>query len=138
MLRNFDKNKIATVTKMYAREIQALMESGFFRPLAKKIAIFNTTSLVEKASILINIDKILALGCQVSEKFQKAMKDGPDSLAAKDAVAVLREFVNILAPCDDTAFCNIGQAYLNDKEELDKKIPGLAEFVYEAISHVYP
>jgi DNA-binding transcriptional MerR regulator len=56
MLRDFDKNKIAAVTKMYAREIRVLTESGFFGPLAKKITVFKTSSLVERASILINID----------------------------------------------------------------------------------
>jgi hypothetical protein len=43
-----------------------------------------------------------------------------------------------LPQCDDAAFRTIAQAYLDDKKELDKKTPGLAEFVYEAISHVYP
>jgi DNA-binding transcriptional MerR regulator len=116
MLRDFERNKIVAVKKMYARELQALMESGFFLPVAKKatalLTAFNTTSLVERASILINIDfgMIFVLGCEASEKFQKAMKDGPKSLAAKDAVAAFKEFVNIFPQFDDAAFRTIAQA----------------------------
>ncbi len=81
--------------------------------------------------------KLITLGTEVSERFSKAMKDGPGSFAAKDAVAFYREFISLLLPCDDTTFRKIGQAYLNHKKELDKKAPGLAEFVYKAISRVY-
>ena len=66
------------------------------------------------------------------------MEAGPNSLGAKDPVASYKEFINTWIPADDNDFRKIGQAYLNYKEELDKKTPGLAEFVYEAILQVYP
>ncbi|KTE91102.1 hypothetical protein AT727_05750 [Desulfitobacterium hafniense] len=66
-----------------------------------------------------------------------AMMDGPESLADKKAVAAYRELITMWIPCDDTAFRKIGQAYLIHKEALDEKSPGLAEFVSEAIFHVY-
>lgn len=88
-------------------------------------------------SMLRDFGKIISLGGEIYEKFRNAMEDGADSLAAKEAVTVFGEFISGLIPCDDAAFRKIAQAYLNGKEELDKKTPGLAEFVYEAILHVY-
>lgn len=85
----------------------------------------------------IDWEKFLSLSEEVGDKFRKAMKDGPDSPAAKDAVAAFREFVNILMPCDDAALRKIGQAYLNEKKEINKNVLGLAEFVNAAILHVY-
>ena len=115
MLRDFDRNRIETLKKTYANEIRALMESAFFLPL--------------------DFGKLVALCGDVIQKFCEAMPDGPDSLAAKEAVASYKEFINSWIPCDDKAFRKIGQAYLKYKEDLDKKTPGLAEFVSEAILH---
>ncbi|HHV08736.1 MAG TPA: MerR family transcriptional regulator [Clostridiales bacterium] len=138
MLRDFDKNRLETIKKTYANEIQVLIESGFFLPVVKSDIASGGVS-IENASKIMNVDlgKIIVLGKKVFEEFCNAMKEGPDSLEAKEAVADFREFISILIPCDDTAFRKIAQAYLNNKEELDKKTPGLAEFVYEAILHVY-
>lgn len=139
MLSDFDKNKIKVAQKKYAKEIDGNAFHNFFRPLARSGVVFNTTSIVEKASKIMNTDwgKLLNLGEEVSDKFHKAMNDGPDSLAAKDAVTTFREFVNLLMPCDDATFSKIGQAYLNEKKEISKNVPGLAEFVNAAILHVY-
>ena len=49
----------------------------------------------------------------------------------------MESVINMWIPCDDEAFRKIGQAYLIHKEELDKKVPGLAEFVSAAIGHIY-
>ncbi len=138
MLRDFDRNRIELMKKTYANEIRVLMESGFFLPVARSGIVLSNVS-IENASKIMNADlgKLITFGMEVSEKFREAMKDGPDSLAAKEVVASFREFISILIPCDDTAFRAIGQAYLNHKEEMDKKIPGLAEFVNKAILHVY-
>lgn len=138
MLRDFDRNRLETMKKTYANEIRVLMESGFFLPVAKSGIVSGKLS-IEDASKIMNVDlgKIIVLGGEVFEKFHEAMKDGSDSLAAKEAVAAFGKFLSILIPCDDTVFRKIAQAYLDNKEELDKKIPGLAEFVFEAILHVY-
>jgi hypothetical protein len=85
----------------------------------------------------VDFGKLIALCKKVMQKFGEAMKDGPESLSAREAVTVYRELINILIPCDDIAFRKIGQEYLKYNEDLDKKTPGLAEFVYEAILHVY-
>jgi DNA-binding transcriptional MerR regulator len=139
MLRDFDKNKIEVAQKKYAKEIDGSAIHNFFRPLARCGVVFNATSVVGKASKIMNTDwgKLLNLGEEVIDKFHKAMKDGPDSLAAKDAVTTFEEFVNVLMPCDDTTFCKIAQAYSEEKKEISKKVPGLAEFVNAAILHVY-
>lgn len=136
MLRDFDKNRIEAVKKTYANEIRALIESGFFLPVAKS-GIASGDSSIVKFSKIMNVDfgNLIALGMGVSEKFREAMKDGPDSLAAKDAVVKFREFISLLMPCDDTTFRNIGQAYLDHKKDLDTKTPGLAGFVNAAITH---
>lgn len=141
MLRDFDKNRIEAAKKTYANEIRMLMESGFFLPLVKSgILSNNDVSLIKNASKIMQVDfgELIALGEEVIQKFRKAMKDGPDSLEAKEAVTAYRELINTLIPCDNAAFHEIGQAYLNHKEELDKTIPGLAEFVNAAIRYVYP
>ncbi|SHO44059.1 MerR family transcriptional regulator [Anaerocolumna xylanovorans] len=140
MLRDFDKNRIETMKKTYANEIRVLMESGFFLPVVRSGILSGNMSIMENASKIMHMDfgKIIALGEEVFQKFCNAMKDGSDSLAAKDAVNAYMQFINIFIPCDDTAFRKIGQAYLKHKEELDKKTPGLAEFVSAAIMHVYP
>ena len=139
MLRDFDKNKIEAAKKIYANEIQALMESGFFLPLVKSGILPGSVSIVKNASKMMNSDfgKIIALGGEVIQKFRTSMKDGPNSLEAKEAVVSYKEFINIWIPIDDNDFCKIGQAYLKYKEDLDKKTPGLSEFVYEAILYVY-
>ncbi len=115
------------------------MESGFFLPAAKSGIFLDKVFTVKNASRIMNSDfsKLIVLGGEVFEKFRNAMKDGSDSLAAKEAVTAYREFVNILIPCDDAAFRRIGQAYLDNKKELDKKTPGLAEFVSAAIGYIY-
>lgn len=139
MLRDFDKNKIEAIKKLYANEIRALMESGFFLPLVRSGIFPGDVSVVKNASSIMNTDfgKLIALGGEVIQKFRQSMKDGPNSLAAKDAVTSYKEFINIWIPVDDKDFRKIGQAYLKYKEDLDKKTPGLAEFVYEAILYVY-
>lgn len=139
MLRDFDKNRLEAVKIAYAKEIQTLMESGFFLPLAKSGIVLGNVPIIENASKImsISLDKLITLGGEVVQKFRIAMNDGPESSAAEEAVATFREFINILIPCDGTALRNIGQVYLNDKKELDEKVPGLAEFVYKAILHVY-
>jgi DNA-binding transcriptional MerR regulator len=139
MLRDFDKNRIEAVKKKYAKEIQTIIESGFVHPLVKRGIIPDNASFVEDVSKIINIDfdKIIALYMEVIQNFPNAMKDGPDSLAAKEVVASYRKLISAWIPCDDETFLNIGQAYLDEKEEFDKKIPGLAEFVYKAIMCTY-
>jgi DNA-binding transcriptional MerR regulator len=139
MLRDFDKNRIKSTMKTYAKEIQALMESSFFLPLVKSGIFPGSASVVKNASNLINTNfgELIFLSAEVRQKFRKAIMDGPESLAAKEAVTAYRELIYMLIPCDDTAFRKIAQAYLVNKEALDKKSPGLAEFVYEAILHVY-
>lgn len=146
MLRDFDKNKIEAIKKKYAKKSCEQLESEdalhtFFRPLARS-GLVDTTSIVKKTTKIMDIinldwEMLLNLSEKVRDKFHKAMKDGPDSLAAKDAVTAFREFVNILMPCDDATLRKIGQAYLDEREEINTKVPGLAEFVNAAISHVY-
>ena len=138
MLRDFDKNRIETIMKTYANEIRALIESGFFLPIIKS-GIASGSVSIENVSKIMNVDlgKLIALGVEVSERFREAMKDGADSLAAKDAVVKFREFMNLLMPCDDKTFRSIGQAYSDHKIDLDNKVPGLAEFINAAIRHIY-
>jgi len=140
MLRDFDKNRIEIMKKTYANEIRALMESGFFLPAAKSGIFPGNISILKNASNIMTLDfgKLIALSAEVMQKFREAMKDGPDSFMAKEAVTAYREFINMLMPCDDTILRKIGQAYLKYKEDLDKKTPGLAEFVSSAIRHIYP
>lgn len=143
MFRDFDKNRINTIKKTHANELRVLMESSFFLPVVKSHIVFNKVSkppVVKNASKMIHMDfdKLIALAEDVVQKFYKAMKDGPDSLAAKDAVTAYREFIQLILPCDDKTFRSIGQAYFEHKNELDKKMPGLAGFVSEAIRSVYP
>lgn len=135
MLRDFDKSRIEAMMETYANEIRLLMESGFFLPIAKSGRLVSGNVSIEDAANILNTDfgKLIALGMKVSEKFHEAMKDGSESLAAKEAVAIFKEFISMLIPCDDTSFRKIAQAYLKYKEDLDKKTPGLAEFVYAAI-----
>ena len=139
MLRDFDKNRIETIKKTYANEIRALMESKFFLPAVRSGIFPSGVSIVKNGPNIMNMDfsELFSLCGAVMEKFCEAMIDGPDSFAAKKAVTAYRELINMLIPCDDTTFRKIGQAYLVHKEELDKNTPGLAEFVYEAIMHVY-
>ncbi len=139
MLRDFDKNRLEAIKKAYANEIRTLMESKFFLPVVKSGILPGRASLVKNASNIMNVDfgKLISLCGDVMQKFCEAMADGPESLAAKKAVTAFRELINMWIPCDDTAFRKIGQAYLVHKEALDKKTPGLAEFVYEAVLHVY-
>ena len=140
MLRDFDENRIEAVKKTYAKEIKAVIEADFFFPVVKSGILPKNMSLIENASKIINMDleKIIASGAKVAQKFQEAMKDSPESLSAKEAVADFKVFVNMVIPCDDATFRKIGHAYLEHKSELDKKVPGLAEFVSMAILHVYP
>lgn len=139
MLRDFDKNKLETMKKTYVNEIRALMESNFFLPVVKSGILPGRVSLIKNVSNIMNTDigEIIALCGDVMQKFREAMMDGPESLAAKKAVTAYRELINMWIPCDDAAFRKIGQAYLIHKEELDKKTPGLAEFIYKAILYVY-
>ena len=139
MLRDFDRDRIETVMKTYEKEIHTIIESGFVIPLVKSGIIPDNTPFVETASKMINIDfdKIIALYMEVIQKFPESMKYGADSFAAKEAVVSFRELISMWIPCDDTMFRDIGQAYLDYKEDLDKKLPGLAEFVYKSILHVY-
>ena len=139
MLRDFDQNRIDAVRKTYGNEIRALMESGFFLPLVKSGILSNNVSLVKNASKIMNTDfgKLVALSAEVIRKFREAMKDGPESSAAEEAVAAYRELINTWLPSGDKAFREIARAYLEHKEGLDKKTPGLAEFINAAILHVY-
>ncbi len=138
MLRDFDKNKIEEIKKIYGNEIRALIESGFFLPLIKSGIFPGDTSVVKNASNIMSSDfgKLIAQGEEVIQKFHKSMEVGPNSLEAKDAVVSYKEFINNWISTDDTGFHKIAQAYLEYKEDLDKKTPGLAEFVYEAILQV--
>lgn len=140
MLRDFDKSRIETLKKAYANEIRELIESAFFLPLIKSGILQGNVSILKNASNMMTLDfgKLIALCTDVIQKFVKAMKDGPESLSAKDAVTVFRELIAIWIPNDDNVFRKIGHAYLNYKEDLDKKTPGLAEFVSAAIRHIYP
>lgn len=140
MLRDFDKNRLETMKKTYANEIRALMESNFFLPLVKSGIFPGRVSIIKNASNVMNTDfgKLIARCGEVMQKFREAMMDGsPESLAAKKAVTAYGELINMWIPCDDESFRKIGQAYLLHKEEMDKKSPGLAEFVYKAILYVY-
>jgi DNA-binding transcriptional MerR regulator len=138
MLRGFDKNRIEAMKKKYAKEIEAIVESGFVRPLIKSGIIPDGAPFMEKAAKIINIDfdRVIALYMKVIQGFPEAMKFGPDSIEAKEAVTSFRELISAWIPCDDATFRNIGQAYLNAREEPDKKTPGLAEFISAAIEHV--
>ncbi|WP_018307359.1 MerR family transcriptional regulator [Desulfitobacterium hafniense] len=139
MLRDFDRNRLETMKKTYANEIRGLMESKFFLPLVKSGILPGRASLVKNASNIMNLDfaELISLCGDVIHKFREAMRDGPESSAAKKAVAAYRELITMWIPCDDTSFRKIGQAYLIHKEALDEKSPGLAEFVSKAILHVY-
>ncbi|ACL20848.1 MerR family transcriptional regulator [Desulfitobacterium sp. LBE] len=139
MLRDFDRNRLETMKKTYANEIRGLMESKFFLPLVKSGILPGRASLVKNASNIMNLDfaELISLCGDVMLKFREAMRDGPESSAAKKAVAAYSELLNMWIPCDDTVFRKIGQAYSIHKEALDKKSPGLAEFVSKAILHVY-
>lgn len=138
MLRDFDKNKIELMRKTYANEIRTLIESGFFLPIIKSGIVPRGVS-IENASKFMNMDlgKLIVFGEEVFEKFCNAMKDGPDSLAAKESVSAFKTFISEFISWEDTFYIKIAQAYLDEKETLDKKTPGLAEFVYKAIIHVY-
>lgn len=139
MLRDFDKNRLESVKKTHANEIREVMEIDFFLPVVKSGILPGKMSLIKNASQIMHIDlgKLIAFGAEVAQRFQEAMKDGPESLAAKEAVDAFKEFINMVMPCDDAAFQKIGQAYLDHKEDLNKKIPGLAEFVSAAIGNIY-
>lgn len=139
MLRDFDKNRLESVKKTHSNEISAVMESNFFLPVVKSGILPKKLSSLKNASKVMHMDfgKLIAFGAEVTQKFQEAMKDGPESLAAKDAVAAFKEFINMVIPCDDAAFHKVGQAYLEHKEELNKMTPGLAEFVSAAIGCIY-
>ncbi|BBN97603.1 MerR family transcriptional regulator [Sporolactobacillus terrae] len=140
MLRDFDQNRIKATMKTYAKEIRALMESGFFLPLVKSGIFPGSISIVKNASNVMNTDfgELVSLSAEVIQKFREAMIDGPESLAAEAAVNAYRELINIIwIPCDDQSFRKIGWAYSVHKEALNQKSPGLAEFVSKAILHVY-
>lgn len=143
MLRDFDKKRIEAVKRTHANKIRVLKEKSFFLPIIKSRIVrdkINKTSVVKRTSKLIHMDfdKLISLAEVVIQKFYKAKAHGPDSLAAKEAVAAYREFIQFIFPCDDHTFRSIGRAYLEQKKELDKKMPGLAEFVSAAIRNVYP
>jgi DNA-binding transcriptional MerR regulator len=142
MLRDFEKNRIETLKKDFAKEIRVLVESGFFLPLIKSriFGELNKHSFRKNVSKMIYMDigKLITLSGEVVKGFRKAMKDGPDSSEAKEAVTAYREFIQLIITCDDKTFRKIGQAYLDHKNELDKNTPGLAEFVNAAIRHIYP
>lgn len=143
MLRDFDKNRIKDLQKTHADKIRMLMESSFFLPVVKSNRMFikvNKPPVVKNASKMMHMDfdKLIVLAEDVIQKFWKAMKDGPDSSAAKEAVIAYREFIQLILPCDDKTFRSIGRAYLEYKNELDKKMPGLAGFVSAAIKSLYP
>lgn len=139
MLRDFDKNRIETMKKTYSKEIRALTESKFFLPAVKSGIFSGGVPLITNASNIMNLDlnELISLCGDIMQKFCEAMMYGPESLAAKKAVTAYRELINTLVRCDDVAFRKIGQSYLVHKEVLNEKTPGLAEFVYEAIFHIY-
>jgi DNA-binding transcriptional MerR regulator len=139
MLRDFDKNRIETIKKRYAKEIKVLMESNFFLPLVKSGVLAGRVSPIKNASNVMNTDfgELVTLCKGVMQKFREAMLNGPGSLEAEKAVTTYRELISIWFPCDDEIFRKIGQSYLKHKKDLDKKVPGLAEFVHNAIFHVY-
>lgn len=140
MLRDFDRNRLESVKRTYANEIKELLESTFFLPVVKSGILPGKASLLKNASRLMTLDfgKLISLCGDVVQKFRKAMENAPNSVEAMEAVTAYREFIQLIIPCDDKTFHNIGQAYLDNKKELDKKTPGLAEFVYDAIIHIYP
>lgn len=139
MLRDFDKKRMEIVRERYAAEIQELLESNFFLPAIKSGLLPRKMSIEDVSKIMrIDFGMIITLGLEVREKFRKAMMDGPDSLPAKEAVIAFRAFMSMLNPCDDADFRKIAQAYFVYKGDLDKKTPGLGEFVYKAILYVYP
>lgn len=139
MLRDFDKNKLETMKKTYSKEIRVLIESNFFLPVVKSGIFPNGVSRVKNVSNIMNMDfgELISLCGNIMQKFHEAMMDGPESLAAKKAVIAYRELIDMCISCDDKSFLKIGEMYLIYKEELDKKLPGLAEFVYKAILYVY-
>ncbi len=140
MLRDFDKKRLKVLKNIYANEIRVLMESSFFIPVVESYIKLNKPPIVKSVSkmIPINFDKLIVLAKDVIQKFYDAMKDDPDSLAAREAVTAYREFIQLILPCDDKTFRSIGEAYSEYINELDKKMPGLAEYVSAAIRNVYP
>lgn len=139
MLRDFDKNRIEVIKEKYAKEIGTILESGFVRPLIKNGIIPGGTPFVENAAKIIHIDfdRVIALYMKVIQSFPEAMQYGPDSLEAMEAVASFVELLRMWIPCDDSTLRAIAQAYLDYEDELNKNMPGLAEFVSVAILHVY-
>ncbi len=140
MLRDFDKNRIEATKTMYANEIRTVFESSFFLPAVKSNVLRGKVSIVKNASNIMNFDfgKLISLSLDILQRFREAMEKGPNSKEASEAVVLYKEFLNTLFPCDDNTFREIGRSYLVYNEELDKKNPGLAKFVYEAIIQVYP
>ncbi|NLA26448.1 MAG: MerR family transcriptional regulator [Firmicutes bacterium] len=139
MLRDFDKNRIEAVREKYAQEIGTILESGFVRPLIKNGIIPDDTSFVENAAKIIHIDfdRVIALYIKVIQSFTEAMQYGPDSLEAAEAVGSFVELLGMWIACDDYTLRDVAQAYLDFKEELNEKMPGVAEFVGAAIMHLY-
>lgn len=144
MLKDFDKSKIEAAKKMYAADVKERMQQGdalydFFHPLIqykmKSGVAFNITSIMNQIPEIKNTDwsQFRSNGEEIAAMFLSAMKDGPGSNEAQKAVSAFQEFVSVSMPCDKPALLQIGQAYLNNKNTINKKSPGLAEFINEAI-----
>jgi DNA-binding transcriptional MerR regulator len=145
MLKDFDKTKIEEAKKRYAKEMSERIENSdnefydFYHPLVqykmRNGKVFNIASVVSKMPDVAETDwdKLKKQGETVMNMFRNAIKDGPESAEARNAVAAFRKFASAFISCKDHELLVIGQSYLDEKKAVNKKIPGLAEFISMAI-----
>ena len=138
MLRDFDKNRLDTVKKTYAAEINTIRKSALILPLIKSGVLASDIPFTEKASRIatMDFDALIALYLKVIREFSQAFgesPDNPDSPTARLAVASFKKLLSMVAPCDDALLRAAGQAYRDHGAVLDKESPGLAGFVSVAV-----
>jgi Predicted transcriptional regulators len=146
MLKNFNNSKIEATKKMYAKIAEQRMQNGdvfygIFHPLGQykmqKGRKFSMSVIMSKFSDVqkTDWDSIRRRCEEIGAMFYEAMPDGPDSESAEAAVIAFEKFILPLMQCEANELPEIGKAYLNDKKIVNQKIPGLAEFINEAIIH---
>lgn len=144
MLRDFDISKVEQAKKQYAEMVDRQRQKGdifydFFRPVAQYKLNHqkgNIVSFMMHRVSHMDRQKLKALhnrGSDIADAFRRAMDEGPASPEASRAVEDMQTFLNQLFPCDDATMLAIGKAYLANREEVSKLVPGLAEFVNRAI-----